>query len=200
MREDLLEFLFEGPIDQIGQSDQFGEKIIALFEKVADLEKERLIIESKPLNTALKSIGITDEPAENPSCWELKTSDKEEYLNWVKLINEPDNMHKLAEQGWVASQCGDEAMTGEEPVFKVEFTALLTCADNESPKETTKQIVQRSRKAALSNKNESVKDFVKRSNLTEVTTAGNIPGVESPLRFFGNRNRKKMKKRYVKRK
>lgn len=122
MRRNLLEFLFGPTAAQSSQN--IGEDVVKLFEEAADEETEQMVANKKPLATALKSIGITNEVIEGPQACEINCDDENQYREHVKLLTDPDNMHKLAELGWVFAVLGDVAMTNEPPGFKIGFIEL----------------------------------------------------------------------------
>ena len=123
MRRNLLEFLF-GPAAVRETSQSLGENVVKLFEEAADEETEQMVANKKPLATALKSIGITNEVIEGPQACEINCDDENQYREHVRLLTDPDNMHKLAELGWVFAVLGDVAMSNEPPGFKIGFIEL----------------------------------------------------------------------------
>lgn len=122
MRRNLLEFLFGPEARQTSQS--IGEDVVRLFEEAADEETEQMVANKKPLATALKSLGISNEVSEGPQSCEINCDDENQYREHVRLLSDPDNMHKLAELGWVFALLGDVAMTNEPPGFKIGFIEL----------------------------------------------------------------------------
>lgn len=122
MRRNLLEFLFGPTAVQSGQN--LGEDVVKLFEEAADEETEQMVANKKPLAAALKSIGITNEVIEGPQACEINCEDENQYREHVRLLTNPDNMHKLAELGWVFAVLGDVAMSNEKPGFKIGFIEL----------------------------------------------------------------------------
>lgn len=122
MRRNLLEFLFGPTAAQSSQN--IGEDVVKLFEEADAEETEQMVANKKPLATALKSIGITNEVIEGPQACEINCDDENQYREHVRLLTDPDNMHKLAELGWVFAVLGDVAMTNEPPGFKIGFIEL----------------------------------------------------------------------------
>jgi len=125
MRKNLLEFLF-GPAAVRESSHTLGEDVVKLFEEAADAETEQMVANKKPLAAALKDIGISNEVIEGPQWCEIHCDDESQYREHVRLLSDPDNMHKLAEKGWVFALCGDQAMSNEPPAFKIGFIELNT--------------------------------------------------------------------------
>lgn len=133
MRGNLLEFLF-GPAAARQSSQNLGEDVVKLFEEAAEEETEQMVANKKPLATALKAIGITNEVIEGPQACEIQCDNGDQYREHVRLLSNPDNMHKLAELGWVFAVLGDVAMSNEPPGFKIGFIELnmLGMPDNSS--------------------------------------------------------------------
>ena len=123
MRRNLLEFLF-GPTAAQQSTQNLGEDVVKLFEEAADEETEQMVANKKPLATALKAIGISNEVVEGAQWCEIHCDDENQYREHVRLLTDADNMHKLAELGWVFALCGDHAMSNEAPGFKIGFIEL----------------------------------------------------------------------------
>ena len=133
MRRNLLEFLF-GPT--LAQSDKsLGEDVVKLFEEAADEETEQMVANKKPLAAALKDMGITNEVVESPQWCEIHCDDESQYRAHVRALSDADNMHKLAEKGWVFALCGDQAMSNEAPDLKIGFIELNMIGMPENSKE-----------------------------------------------------------------
>lgn len=132
MRKNLLEFLFGAPTLKSNQN--LGEEVIKLFEEADNAEIEQMVANKKPLATALKAIGISNEVTEGPNWCEIRCEDGDQYRNHCRLLADADNMHKLAELGWVAAKCGDQAMNNELPEYKLGFIELNMLEQN--PKNT----------------------------------------------------------------
>lgn len=124
MRKNLLEFLFGE--SAVRESQTLGEDVVRLFEEAADEETEQMVADKKPLAAALKAIGISHEVIEGPQSAEIHCDDEEDYREYMALLRDPENMHKLAEKGWVASACGDTAMANEPAAFKINFIEIYT--------------------------------------------------------------------------
>jgi hypothetical protein len=123
MRKNLLEFLFGDAV--IRESTQsLGEQVLKLFEEAADEETEEMVANKQPLVTALKSLGVTGSVEAGPESAHIITDDPAVYREWTNLLFDPENLHKLAEKGWVPAKCGDQAMTFEPAEMKIGFIEL----------------------------------------------------------------------------
>lgn len=149
MRKNLLEFLF-GPAAVRESSHTLGEDVVKLFEEAADEETEQMVANKKPLAAALKDIGISNEVVEGPQWCEIHCDDEAEYRKHVALLRDPDNMHKLAERGWVFALCGDQAMSNEPPSFKIGFIELkmLDLPGNKQDAESLETVIKNAQKFA----------------------------------------------------
>lgn len=149
MRNNLLEFLF-GPAAVRESSQTLGEDVVKLFEEAADEETEQMVANKKPLAAALKDIGISNEVVEGPQWCEIHCDDEAQYREHVKLLHDPDNMHKLAERGWVFALCGDQAMSNEPPGFKIGFIELkmLDMPANKQDAESLETVIKNAQKFA----------------------------------------------------
>jgi len=134
MRRNLLEFLF-GPTAVRESSQSLGEDVVKLFEEAADEETEQMVANKKPLAAALKEMGITNEVVEGSQWCEIHCDDENQYREHVRALSDADNMHKLAEKGWVFALCGDQAMSNEPPAFKIGFIELNMIGMPENSKE-----------------------------------------------------------------
>lgn len=149
MRKNLLEFLF-GPSAVRESSQTLGEDVVKLFEEADQAETEQMVANKKPLAAALKEIGITNEVVEGPQWCEIHCENEDEYREHLRLLADPDHMHKLAELGWVAAQCGDQAMSNEPPGFKIGFIELnmLETPDNSQDAESLETVIKNAQKFA----------------------------------------------------
>jgi len=149
MRKNLLEFLF-GPAAVRESSHTLGEDVVKLFEEAAEAETEQMVANKKPLASALKDIGITNEVIEGPQACEINCDDENQYREHVRLLSDPDNMHKLAEKGWVFAVLGDQAMSNEPPGFKIGFIELnmLGMPDNKQDAESLETVIKNAQKFA----------------------------------------------------
>ena len=148
MRDNLLEFLF-GP-SALSHSHTLGEDVVKLFEEAADAETDQMVANKKPLATALKSIGISNPVVEGPQCCEIQCDDETQHREHLALLADPDNMHKLAELGWVAARRGDQAMSNEPPDFRIGFIELnmLGMPDNKQDGESLETVLKNAQKFA----------------------------------------------------
>lgn len=128
MRKNLLEFLY-GPVTAHTSPQQVGEAVLKLFEDAASEEKDQLVANKKPLTAALKSFGISNEVKSCDQWCEIICDDEAQYREYMALLSDADNMHKLAELGWVAAKCGDQAMSNEKPEMKIGFIELSMLGD-----------------------------------------------------------------------
>lgn len=148
MRTNLLEFLFGKTA--VREDAELGEQIVKLFEDAAEVEGVELVANKKPLADALKAMGI-DEPVELGAQWaEIHCDDDTEYHEYIRTLTDPDNMHKLAEMGWVMTQCGDIAMSNETPDYKIGFIEIATAegGDADKPDEKVKTIIKQGQEFA----------------------------------------------------
>jgi hypothetical protein len=149
MRKNLLEFLF-GPAAVRQTNEALGESIVKLFEDAAEEEMEQTAASKKPLVAALKSIGIDKEVGDADECYEIHCDCDAEYHELVAKLRTPEAMHKLAEQGWIMSQRGDQAMSNEVPDLKIGFIELgiLDTPDNKKDAESLEKVVKDAQKFA----------------------------------------------------
>lgn len=135
MRKNLLEFLF-GNVAVRQTSADLGENIVKIFEEADELEAVEMVANKKPLADALKSIGISQAPEADYQMAEVRFTDAQEYREAVRLLSEPENVHKLAELGWVATRGdGDIAQTNEPPEYKLNFVEISVASDLSNKKE-----------------------------------------------------------------
>jgi hypothetical protein len=149
MKTNLLEFLY-GVSQQQSEIDLLAEDFAELLEKADEAEAESLATDKAPLSAALKSIGINGSGLqEDPEGFVLITDDREQYVQAVALLNDPEAMHTLAKKGWVAFKCGDQAMTNEEPEYKLRFLEIDTAetSDDESGQDD-EEIMKKAREFA----------------------------------------------------
>lgn len=149
MRKNLLEFLF-GPAAVDDSSRALGEDVVKLFEDAANTETEQMVANKKPLVSALKDIGIDAAVHEAPQWCGINCENEDQYREHLKLLRDPDAMHKLAEKGWVMAQCGDQAMSNEPPSFKIGFIELdmLGMPDNKQDSESLETVIKNAQKFA----------------------------------------------------
>ena len=151
MRTNLLEFLFGRAATATAKEEaKLGEDIVKLFEEADEVEGIELVANKKPLGDALKTMGI-DEPVEACAQWaEIHCDDDPEYKEYIRILTDPDNMHKLAQMGWVMARCGDSAMSQEVPDYKIGFIEIATAEGGEAdkPDEKVKAIIKQGQEFA----------------------------------------------------
>jgi len=132
MRKNLLEFLF-GDVAIRQTTADLGENIVKIFEEADELEAVQMVASKKPLADALKAIGISQAVDAGYQMAEVKFTDADAYREAVQLLFEPENIHKLAELGWVATRGdGDIAQTNEPPEYKLNFVEISVASDLEN--------------------------------------------------------------------
>lgn len=135
MRKNLLEFLFGEEVAP-HQGDDLGESIVKMFEEADELESVQMVADKKPLADALSAIGISSTVEPSYQMAEIRFADGNEYREAVRLLNEPENIHKLAELGWVATRGdGDIAMTNEPAEYKLNFIEISVASDEAENKD-----------------------------------------------------------------
>lgn len=137
MKKNLLEFLYGVSQQESQIDDVLDQDFAALLEKADAEEAEVMKAEKAPLSAALKSIGVTGEALhEDPEGFALITDDRATYLEACAKLASAEAMHALAVKGWVASHCGDQAMSNEAPEYKIRFLEITTTeGDGDSNKE-----------------------------------------------------------------
>jgi hypothetical protein len=128
MRKNLLEFLF-GDVAAPTKSDDLGEDIVKFFEDADELEAVEMVANKKPLGDALSSIGISSKVEPGYQMAEVRFSDANEYREADRLLSDPENVHKLAELGWVCTREGDIAQTNEPAEYKLNFVEISVASD-----------------------------------------------------------------------
>jgi len=125
-----MQFLFGA--NAVSESSRtLGADVVKLFEEAAEEETDQLAANKKPLATALKAVGIS---AKVNDCCEIVLDDGGEYKEYMAKLTDPDNMHKLAELGWVVAAGGDAGMSNEAPDYKIGFVELTTVETGDSDK------------------------------------------------------------------
>lgn len=143
----LYQFLY-GESQVREEIDGLPDDLVAVFE---DLEhQEALEPKKEPLANALKEIGLdVSELQVDPAGFVVTTSDEAKYSSAIDLLVQSDNIHKLAELGWVFADCGDSAPTDQEPSFRIRFLELTTAETNDSDKaESIENILKAAREFA----------------------------------------------------
>lgn len=147
MKRNLLQFLFQDSQEQ-SAIDALGDEFAELLAE-AD-EAEEIKPTKTPLITALSGLDIGAGDLEMDTMGFLFVTDKKERYDdvWCKL-QEPDQMHKLAEQGWIAVRCEDTATQREEPAFTIRFIEITTVETSDAKRgEAQKAIVKKAREFA----------------------------------------------------
>lgn len=127
--KDLLAFLFgESQIrqDLVGMEGD----LTRLFEQAAKVEADQSLASKTDLESALKEIGVeASSYEEDPAGCAALFDERNDFAKALVLVREPDNMHKLAEMGWVALKVGDVAMSNEPPEFRIRFLEFTVATD-----------------------------------------------------------------------
>lgn len=132
MKNNWLEFLYGASQVDEAIEDVLTDDFAALLEQADSAEAESLAADKAPLTTALKAIGINSSGLqEDPEGYVLITDDRDQYIAAIEKLSDPDSMHELAKRGWVAFKCGDQAMTSENPEFKLRFLEITTTTGND---------------------------------------------------------------------
>lgn len=153
MKKNLLEFLYGVSQQESAIDDVLDNDFAALLEQADAEEAEMLKADKSPLSAALKAIGLSGEALhEDPYGFALITDDRETYLNACAKLSDPESMHTLATKGWVATNCGDQAMSNEVPEYKIRFLEITTTegdgTDNSDGTEKESTIVKQAREFA----------------------------------------------------
>ena len=125
MRKNLLEFLF-CPGSKELSSTSIGEDVVRLFESADTEETDQLEFDKKPLEDALKKIGITYPVKDGSSQPEIVIKTSQEYRDTIKKLADPENVYTLALNGWVSTNLGDLGMCGEGPEYRIGFICITT--------------------------------------------------------------------------
>lgn len=140
MRKNLLEFLFEMPESQLNE-EALGENVLRLFEEAAKEEAtDEIKCDKKPLTAALKAIGISAEVTASNQWCEICFDNDADYREATTKLTDPDALYKLAEAGWVPVKCGDQAMSNEDPCFRIGFIEIQVpeVSDGAKPEDAEK--------------------------------------------------------------
>lgn len=182
MRTNLLEYLFGKTV--IREEAELGEQIVRLFEEADEAEGIELVANKKPLADALKTMGI-DEPVELGAQWaEIHCDDDAEYHEYIRALSDPDNMHKLAEMGWVMARCGDIAMSNEQPDYKIGFIEIETAESGEAdkPDEKVKSIIKKGQEFATTpvEQDDDLNPVEREQGKPDAKLSGKTTGVGKP--------------------
>jgi hypothetical protein len=150
-----MEFLFGKTI--MRESAELGEQIVKLFEEADEVEGTEMVANKKSLASALQAMGIPSTEGNSSvkvnagfQSATLTFDDDAAYRECLSTLSSPDNIHKLAEMGWVMTHCGDQAMANEKPEFKVGFIEIATAQTGEAdkPDEKIKAIIKKAQEFA----------------------------------------------------
>jgi hypothetical protein len=146
MGKKLLQFLF-------GES-QIDDELSSLVEEIADMDTdgadERLKVEKKPLESALSALDIDTEGLEqDPRGLSLVFSDGDAYRAAHAILTQFDNMHKLAELGWVFSTQGDVAQSNEPAEFRIRFLEITDVEPQDAEPKPTKGTAKNTKISAV---------------------------------------------------
>lgn len=120
---ELIEFLF-GDSQQAAEREMLTSDFAHIFEEME--KQEDLEPKKTPLKSALSKLGVTAELEDDTEGFCISLEDGAEYHKIKTKLRDPEAMEKLAELGWVVSDCGDVAMTGEDPDFRFRFMEITT--------------------------------------------------------------------------
>lgn len=97
---------------------------------------ERIKVDKQPLEKALEALDIDTEGLEHDARGlSLVFPDADACRAAHAILNQPDNMHKLAELGWVFSVQGDVAQANEPSQFRIRFLEITDVEpQDEEPK------------------------------------------------------------------
>lgn len=146
----LLEFLYGVSQQESEIDNMLDEDFTKLLEQADAEEVKSLAADKSPLSAALKSVGINGASLkEDPEGFAMVTDDRDEYIAAINILGDPETMHALAVKGWVASKCGDIAMTGEAPEYKLRFLEISTVETSDSDTaEGESEIIKKGREFA----------------------------------------------------
>lgn len=142
--EKLFQFLY-GDSQVREEMDGLPEDFSAIFEEME--RAEAMEPKKSPLSSALSSIGVSlADLKDDPEGFFVETNDEASYLEAIGLLRQADNIHKLAELGWVAQNIGDDAPQNAEPHFRIRFLELTTVDTSDKDKaEKVEKIIKAAR-------------------------------------------------------
>lgn len=138
----LVDFLFDETqnADALDADGIFlDEDLDGLYQKLCEQESQSIETKKTPLSKALKAMGIEGEIELDPSGLALTVDDGNVYNSILNLLRGPDEMHKLAEMGWVTSAAGEQTQNSEIPEFKVRFIEISVCGSTDSDSEVNQE-------------------------------------------------------------
>lgn len=154
MKRDLLSFLFlesaEADADDSKRAE-IAENLEELFEAAEEAVCKDLEAKKTPLSKALGEFGISEPDLQlDPEGFCIETDNADRYRDICTVLGTADAMHKLAEMGWVVAKLGDDAMTNEQPHYRVRFLDITTVdtGDADKPDEKVKAITKKAREFA----------------------------------------------------
>ncbi len=142
---ELIEFLF-GDSQQASEREMLTRDFAHIFEEME--RQEELEPKKTPLKSALSSLGVKGELEDDTEGFTLAFENGAEYRKAKTKLRDPETMEKLAELGWVVTDCGDVAMTGEDPEFKFRFVEITDDEPENSEKRPGRKDLEAIVKAA----------------------------------------------------
>lgn len=139
---ELIEFLF-GDSQQASEREMLTRDFAHIFEEME--RQEELEPKKTPLKSVLSKVGIK---AELNDDFTVSVDEPAEYRKIKAKLSDPETMEELAELGWVVSDCGDVAMTGEECDFRFRFTEITQDEPENAEKRTGRKDLEAIVKAA----------------------------------------------------
>jgi len=182
MRTNFLELLFGKTVVREGAA--LGEQVLRLFEEADEVEGTELVANKKALSTALKTLGI-DEPVEaGVQSADIRCTDDDDYKKYVGILSDPENMHKLAEMGWVMARCGDAAMSNEPPSYKIGFIEIGTAEGGaaDKPDEKVDAIIKKGQEFATTPvaKDDDMNPVDRETGKPDAKLSGKTTGIGKP--------------------
>lgn len=182
MRTNLLEFLFGKTV--IREEAELGEQIVRLFEEADEAEGVELVANKKPLGDALSSMGVSGKVEAGAQWAEIHCDNDADYRKYIGILSEPDNMHKLAEMGWVMARCGDAATSNEQPDYKIGFIEIETAEAGEAdkPDEKVKAIIKKGQEFATTpvEQDDELNPVEREQGKPDAKLSGKTTGVGKP--------------------
>lgn len=127
MRRHLVEFLFGPDATSRDLEDPgLGDRIVRMFEEADAAEREFAAINKKPLETVLRTLGVSEKVQPFHQWAEIHFDCPEAYREACTLLFEPEALSALADAGWIPTRCGDAAMANEVADLKIGFFEIST--------------------------------------------------------------------------
>lgn len=130
----LVSYLYVGSQQEDSHEDpEVYEDLCRIFDALKDIE--RVEMNSKPLEDALKELGIDPEVYTVPSGSRLAINfaDADGYGKACTILQDPTNLTHLADLGWVASMGGDHSGNGDSPQYVINFINMSNPLDVDEP-------------------------------------------------------------------